>query len=89
MGLRGIDVAIETAGVVLAADDLSRIPTLFRISKMTIRIIKLNIIIAMAVNVLGIALAASGVLPPLLASIVHESNALVGMLNSLRLLRVD
>jgi len=89
MGLRGTDVAIETAGVVLATDDLKSIPKLFRISQATIRIIKINIAIAMVVNVLGIALSTYGILPPLLASIVHESNALVGLFNSLRLLRVD
>jgi P-type E1-E2 ATPase len=89
MGLRGTDVAIETAGIVLATDDLNRIPKLFKISRATIRIIKANIAIAMAVNVLGIAFSMYGVLPPLLASVVHESNALVGLFNSLRLLRVD
>jgi len=89
MGLRGTDVAIETAGIVLATDDLNRIPKLFKISRTTITIIRVNIAIAMAVNVLGIAFSMGGVLPPLLASIVHESNALVGLFNSLRLLRVD
>jgi heavy metal translocating P-type ATPase len=89
MGLRGTDVAIETAGIVLATDDLNRIPKLFKISRATMRIIKANIAIAMAVNVLGIAFSMYGLLPPLLASIVHESNALVGLFNSLRLLRVD
>ncbi len=89
MGLRGTDVAIETAGIVLATDDLNRIPKLFKISRATIRIIKANIAIAMAVNILGIAFSMYGILPPLLASVVHESNALVGLFNSLRLLRVD
>jgi len=89
MGLRGTDVAIETAGIVIATDDLNRIPKLFKISRATIRIIKVNIAIAMAVNVLGIAFSMYGILPPLLASVVHESNALVGLFNSLRLLRVD
>jgi len=87
--VRGTDVAIETAGIVLATDDLNRIPKLFKISRATITIIKANIAIAMAVNVLGIAFSMYGILPPLLASIVHESNALVGLFNSLRLLRVD
>ena len=89
MGLRGTDVAIETAGIVLATDDLNRIPKLFKISRATIRIIKANIAIAMVVNVLGIAFSMYGILPPLLASVIHEGNALVGLFNSLRLLRVD
>jgi len=89
MGLGGTDMAIETAGVILATDDLNSIPKLFRISRETIKIIKLNIAIAMTVNIAGIALSASGVLPPFIAAVIHESNALVGMINSLSLLRVD
>ena len=89
MGLGGTDVAIETAGVVLATDNLDRIPKLFRISRETIKIIKLNIAMAMAVNILGLTFAAWGLIPPLVASLIHEGNALVGLLNSLRLLRVD
>jgi heavy metal translocating P-type ATPase len=89
MGLRGTDVAIETAGVVLATDDLRRIPKLLRIGRSTMAVIKQNLVFAMAVNVIGIGLSVTGVIPPLVASIIHESNALIVMLNSLRLLRVD
>jgi heavy metal translocating P-type ATPase len=89
MGLRGTDVAIETAGVVLATDDLKRIPTLLRIGSSTMTIIKQNLVFAMAVNVIGIGLSVTGIIPPLVASIIHESNAMLVMLNSLRLLGVD
>jgi heavy metal translocating P-type ATPase len=89
MGLRGTDVAIETAGVVLATDDLKRIPKLLRIGTSTMTVIKQNLIFAMAVNVIGIGLSTTGIIPPLVASIIHESNALIVMLNSLRLLGVD
>jgi heavy metal translocating P-type ATPase len=89
MGLRGTDVAIETAGVVLATDDLNRIPKLLRIGKSTMTVIKQNLVFAMAVNVIGIGLSVTGIIPPLVASIIHESNAMIVMLNSLRLLGVD
>ena len=89
MGLRGTDVAIETAGIVLATDDLRRISKLLRIGSSTIAVIKQNLIFAMAVNIVGIGLSVTGVIPPLVASIIHESNALIVMLNSLRLLRID
>jgi Cd2+/Zn2+-exporting ATPase len=89
MGLRGTDVAIETAGVVLATDDLKRIPKLLRIGSSTMTVIKQNLVFAMAVNVIGIGFSVTGILPPLVASIIHESNAMIVMLNSLRLLRVD
>ncbi len=89
MGLRGTDVAIETAGIVLATDDLRRIPKLLRIGASTMRVIKENLVFAMTVNVIGIGLSIAGIIPPLVASVIHESNALIVMLNSLRLLGVD
>ena len=89
MGLSGTDVAIETAGITLATDDLKRLPKLLRIGRQTVKIIKQNIAFAFMVNVLGITLAIEGIIPPLVASMIHESNALIVMLNSLRLLRVN
>lgn len=88
MGLTGTDVAVETAGITLAANRLEGIPKLLRIGKETMRIVKLNIVFALVVNAIGIVLATLGVVTPLSASIIHESNALLVMFNSLRLLRV-
>jgi Cd2+/Zn2+-exporting ATPase len=88
MGLSGTDVAIETAGIVLSSDDISKLPVLLRIGKETMKIIKQNLFFAMAVNLIGIGLSITGMIPPLVASVIHESNALVVMINSLRLLRV-
>jgi len=87
MGLSGTEATIETAGVVLVSDDLSRLPQTFRIGKATMSVIKQNIVFALAVNIVGIALSSQGLISPLAASIIHESNALIVMLNSLRLLR--
>jgi len=88
MGLSGTDVAIETAGVVLVSDDLSKLPQMLKIGKTTMSIIKQNITFAIAVNIIGIALSSQGLISPLMAAIIHESNALIVMTNSLRLLRV-
>ena len=79
----------ETAGITLSTDDLERVLTLLRISKETIKIIKQNLAFAMAINILGIALAVYGVVPPLVSAVIHESNALAVMLNSIRLLKVE
>jgi len=89
MGLSGADVSIETAGITLATDDLGKLPKLLRISRETMKIIKQNIMFAMAVNLLGVILSIYGFIPPLMASVIHESNALLVMVNSLRLLRLD
>jgi heavy metal translocating P-type ATPase len=89
MGLTGTDIAIETAGITLANNRLEGVPKLLRIGRETMKNVKLNIAFALTVNVIGIALSAMGLVTPLTASIIHESNALLVMLNSLRLLRVD
>jgi cation-transporting P-type ATPase C len=88
MGLSGTDIAIETAGAVLLSDDLSKLAQLLKIGKKTMSIIKQNITFAIAVNIIGIVLSSQGLISPLMASIIHESNALIVMANSLRLLKV-
>jgi len=88
MGLSGTEVAIETAGIVLSSDDLSKLPQMLKIGKTTMSIIKQNITFAIAVNIIGIALSSQGLISPLVAAIIHESNALIVMVNSLRLLKV-
>jgi cation-transporting P-type ATPase C len=88
MGLSGTEVAIETADIVLVSDDLSKLSKMLKIGKMTLSIIKQNIAFAIAVNIIGIALSSQGIISPLTASIIHESNALIVMVNSLRLLKV-
>ncbi len=89
MGLTGTDIAIETAGITLANNRLEGVPRLLRLGRETMKIVKLNIAFALVVNAIGIFLSAVGVVNPLTASIIHEGNALLVMLNSLRLLRVD
>jgi len=88
MGLSGTQIAMETAGITLATDDLTKLPKLFRIGKRTLTIIKQNIAVSLAVNIIGIALSTQGWVPPLAAAIIHESNALLALLNVLRLLGV-
>ena len=88
MGLSGTEIAIETADIVLVSDDLSNLSKMLKIGKTTLSIIKQNIVFAIAVNIIGIALSSQGLISPLMASIIHESNALIVMFNSLRLLKV-
>lgn len=86
MGKTGTDVAIETADAVLISDDLSKVPHMLKTGKRTVRLIKQNIAIALVVNVIGVTLAVSGVLNPVLAAMIHEGNALFVVLNSARLI---
>jgi len=89
MGLTGTDIAIETAGITLATNRLDRIPQLLRIGRATMSVIQLNIGFALLVNFIGIILSVMGIVSPLVASIIHEGNAVLVMINSLRLLNVE
>lgn len=86
MGKAGTDVAIEAADIVLISDDISKIPKIVETGKRTKKLIKQNILIAMTVNVIGVILAASGHITPVLAAGIHEGNAMFVVLNSTRLL---
>ena len=85
MGITGTDVAKETAGIILITDDLSKVSNIMNLSQSTLSIIKQNVMFALAVNVLGILFSTQGLINPIMASIIHESSALIVVFNSLRL----
>jgi len=87
MGAAGTDVAIEAAHVALMQDDWSRVPELFALSRRTMGVVKLNIGFTAAYNLVGITLAAVGLLPPIFAAALQSIPDLGIMGNSARLLR--
>jgi len=82
----GTDVAQESATVVLLGDNLGTLVEIFHIARRCRRIILTNFIGTLAVDGLGMGLAAVGLLNPLLAAVIHVSSELVFILNSTRLL---
>ncbi len=86
MGAAGTDVALETADVVLMADDLNNIPYVLRLSRATRRTIFVNL--GFALFMIGLMLTAIfwRDLPLPLAVIGHEGGTVLVSLNGLRLL---
>jgi len=82
----GTDVARESADVVLLGNDLVRFADTIAIARRTRRIIWQNFSGTVAVDTLGIALAAVGVLNPLFAAFIHVASEMTFILNSARLL---
>ena len=82
----GTDVARESADVVLLGNDLAKFAETLAIARRTRRIIWANFAGTIGVDTLGIALAAAGLLNPLLAAFIHVASELVFILNSARLL---
>lgn len=87
MGVAATDVAIEAAHIALMRDDWRLVPEVFAIARRTMRVVKLNLGFTIAYNLLGLALAATGILPPVLAAAAQSlpDFGIVG--NSARLLR--
>jgi Cd2+/Zn2+-exporting ATPase/Cu+-exporting ATPase len=82
----GTDVARESADIVLIGSDLGKFVETLRIARRCHRTIIQNFIGTLVVDSVGIILAASGLLNPLLAAFVHVSSEMVFILNSARLL---
>ncbi|HLW14153.1 MAG TPA: cation-translocating P-type ATPase [Flavobacteriaceae bacterium] len=87
MGVAGTDVAMETADVILMADNLDKLVHALKLSKATIRNMKQNMVIAVGT----VALLLAGVLTKNvnLASgmLIHELSVLLVILNAIRLVR--
>ncbi|RED66273.1 heavy metal translocating P-type ATPase [Cohnella lupini] len=84
----GTDVAMEAADVTLMRGDLSSIPDAISMSRRTMLNIKQNLFWALAFNVIGIPIAASGYLAPWLAGAAMALSSVSVVLNALRLQRV-
>lgn len=87
MGTAGTDIAIEAAHVVLMREDWSLVPEAIRIARRTMGIVKMNLAFTAVYNVVGLALAAFGILPPVLAAAAQSLPDLGILANSARLLR--
>ena len=88
MGGLGSDAAIEAADVVIMTDEPSKIGTAIKISKKTMRIVKQNIIFAIAVKVLVLILTAFGIGTMWEAVFADVGVSVLAIINSLRALRV-
>jgi Cu+-exporting ATPase len=81
----GSDVAIEAGDLTLVRDDLLVAVDAIRLSRRTLRIIKGNLFWAFAYNVLGLPLAAAGLLSPMFAGAAMALSSVFVVTNSLRL----
>lgn len=88
MGAAGSDIAIEAAHIALMREDWMLVPELFRISRRTMGVVKLNLAFTAFYNVAGMSLAATGMLPVALAAALQSLPDLGILANSSRLLRL-
>ncbi len=86
MGAAGTDVALETADVVLMADDLTKLPFALDLSRRARRIVYQNLTIAVGVMVVLVIATLTVGIPLPLGVVGHEGSTLVVVLNGLRML---
>jgi heavy metal translocating P-type ATPase len=82
----GTDVARESSDIVLIGSDLAKFAETVRIARRCHRTIMQNFTGTLAVDSIGVGLAAFGFLNPLLAAFIHVSSEMIFILNSARLL---
>lgn len=87
MGSLGSDAAIEAADVVLMDDDVRKIASVVRISRKTLRIVKQNIVFALAVKALVLILGAFGLANMWEAVFADVGVSVIAIVNSMRALR--
>ena len=86
MGAAGSDVAIEAAHIALMREDWSLVPDVFHIARRTMRVVKTNIGFTALYNVIGLSLAAFGILPLIIAAALQSLPDIGMMINSSRLI---
>ena len=86
MGALGSDAAIEAADIVLMDDDIRKIPKVIRIARKTMRIVKSNVVFAIAVKLLILALSVFGLASMWAAVFGDVGVAILCILNSMRTL---
>lgn len=89
MGGLGSDAAIEAADVVIMNDEPSRIASAIKLSRKTLRIVKQNIIFAIAVKIIVLVLGALGLASMQAAVFADVGVTIIAVLNAMRCLRVE
>ena len=88
MGGLGADSAIEAADIVIMTDEPSKINDAIKISKKTMKIVKQNIIFAIAIKILVLILSAFGLSTMWEAVFADVGVSVIAIINSLRAMRI-
>ncbi len=88
MGALGSDAAVEAADVVIMTDHLSKIPEAVNVAKQTRSIVLQNIVFALAVKAVFVALGGFGLANMWQAVFADMGVALIAILNATRVLRI-
>jgi Cd2+/Zn2+-exporting ATPase len=88
MGGLGSDAAIEAADIVIMNDEPSRIPLIMEISRKTMRIVRQNIVFALGIKLLVLALSTVGYANMWMAVFADVGVSVLAIINSFRAMSV-
>ncbi len=89
MGSMGSDAAIEAADIVLMDDDVTKIASIVKIARKTLSIVKQNIVFALAVKAIVLAMGALGFANMWEAVFADVGVSVIAILNSMRTLHIS
>ena len=87
MGAAGSDVALETADVALMSDELLRLPYAIRLARATLRNVRMNVGISLALKAAFLVMAVTGTATLWMAVLADTGASVIVVGNALRLLR--
>ncbi|MEM3054762.1 MAG: hypothetical protein QXM52_03555 [Candidatus Bathyarchaeia archaeon] len=89
MGGSGIDVALESADIVLVKDELIQVPYLIKLNQKTLRIAKQNIVASLGVKMILGAFGLMGFIPLWFTVAAGDDGiTMLVLLNNLRLTKI-
>ena len=87
MGAAGSDVALETADVALMSDELLKLPYALRLARATLRNVKTNVVVSLALKAAFLVMAITGSATLWMAVLADTGASVIVVANALRLLR--
>jgi Cd2+/Zn2+-exporting ATPase len=87
MGAAGSDAALETADVALMSDELLRVPYAIRLARATLRNVRMNVAISLALKAAFLVMAVTGTATLWMAVLADTGATVIVVGNALRLLR--
>lgn len=88
MGLKGVDITLESAQIVFVNDDLERLPDIIKSSKSIFGVIKANLILASAIHGFTAILVMTSLISILGSAIFHEISSFLVLANTMRLFTI-
>lgn len=89
LAAHGGGITAEAAGIVVLADELSRVPEAIRISRRTMRIAKQSLQMGLGMSGVAMLLALWGLIPPAEGALLQELIDIASILNALRAARPE